>query len=174
MNYKTFDGIVRAIPQLKHLTFNYPKLPTRAHHTNASGNLNEDAFNMAKFAWKKDSKGMKHQKDKYKGNKSSAWALIYAQFSPELKNKLKGMSGYDNVKADNYVVNLLIMVRGYCCQFDTLSNVYMLIVKLLKNLFYFFQKVGQSNFEFHDDFIALVKKLSKSMGEQDCSLTSLI
>ncbi len=56
------------------------------------------------------------------------------------------------------------MIRGYCCQFDTLNNEYMLIVKLLKNLFYFFQKAEQSNFEFHDDFMALIEVIEEYGG----------
>jgi hypothetical protein len=83
---------------------------------------------------------MKYQKDKYKDNKLNAWALVYEQCSPELKNRLEGTSGYDSAKADNDVVRLLTMIRGYCCQFDTLNNKYMSIVKSLKNLIYFFQK----------------------------------
>ena len=141
MNYKTCDDIVKAIQQLKRPTLNYPKQPTRANYANASGNVDEDEFEMSKFDWKVDYKGMKYQKDKYKDNKLNAWALVYGQCSPELKNKLKGTSGYDNAKApDSNVVKLLIMIRGYCCQFDTLNDEYMLIVKSLKNLFYFFQK----------------------------------
>jgi hypothetical protein len=98
---------------------------------------------MAKFAWKEDYKGMKYQKDKYKDNESNAWALVYGKCSSELKNKLEGTSGYDKAKADNNVVKLLIMIRGYCCQFDTLNDEYMLIIKSLKNLFYFVQKAEQ-------------------------------
>ena len=43
---------------------------------------------MTIFAWKEDYKSMKLIMDKYKGNESNAWALIYDQCSPELKNKL--------------------------------------------------------------------------------------
>ena len=100
-------------------------------------------------------------KDKYKDNELNAWALITSKCSPELKNKLKGTSGYDSAKADNDVVKLLIMIRGYCCQFGTLDDEYMSTVKFLKNLVYFFQKVEQSNSEFHDDFMALVKVIEE-------------
>ncbi len=72
---------------------------------------------------------MKYRKDKYKDNESNAWALVYGQCSPELKNKLEGTSGYDKANADNNVARLLIMIRGYCCQFDTLKDKYMSIVK---------------------------------------------
>jgi hypothetical protein len=57
------------------------------------------------------------------------WALIYDQCSPELKNKLKGMDGYKKAKGDNNEIKLLMMIRGYWCQFDTLDDKYILIVK---------------------------------------------
>jgi hypothetical protein len=146
-NYKTCNNIVKAIQQLKRPTLDYPRQPTRAEHTKKDGILDEDAFDMAKFAWKEDYKGMKYQKDKYNGNESNALALIYDQCSPELKNKLEGTSGYDKAKAGNDVIKLLTISRGYCCQFDTLNDEYMSIVKSLKNLFYFFQKAEQTNSE---------------------------
>jgi hypothetical protein len=55
-NYKTCDDIVKAIQQLKHPTLVYPKQPTRAQYTDANGNFDDDAFEMAKFAWKEDYK----------------------------------------------------------------------------------------------------------------------
>ena len=84
--YKTCNDIMKAIQQLKRPALNHPKQPTRANHTDASGSVGKDEFEMAKFAWKEDYKGIKHQKDKYKDNELNAWALIYGQCSPELKN----------------------------------------------------------------------------------------
>ncbi len=81
---------------------------------------------------------MKSRIDRYKGDKSNAWVLIYNQCSAEVKNKLEGMQGYDTAKNGNGVVKLLMMIRGYCCQFDLLSNKYMAIVAAIKNLFYFY------------------------------------
>ena len=86
------------------------------------------------------------------------------QCSPELKNKLEGTNGYDNVKSSNDIIKLLTMIRGYCCQFDTLNDEYMSIVKSLKNLFYFFQKPDQTNSEFHEDFMVLVEVIEEYGG----------
>ncbi len=61
----------------------------------------------------------------------------------------------------NNVIKLLTIIRGYCCQFDTLNDKYMSIVKSLKNLFYFFQKAEQTNFEFHKDFMELVEVIEE-------------
>jgi len=163
-NYKTCNDIVKAIQQLKRPTLAYLKQPTKAQYTDANGDFDDDAFEMAKFAWKKDYKGMKHRMDKYNDNESNAWALIYNQCSPELKNKLEGTSGYDNAKSSNDIIKLLTMIRGYCCQFDTLNDEYMSIVKSLKNLFFFFQKTEQTNSEFHEDFMALVEVIEEYGG----------
>ena len=119
---------------------------------------------MAKSAWKEDYKGMKYQKDKYNDDESKAWALIYDQCSPELKDKLGGTKGYDRAKASNNVIRLLTMISGYCCQFDILNYEYMSIVKPWKNLFYFFQKTKQSNSDFHKEFMALVEVIEEYVG----------
>jgi hypothetical protein len=150
---------VKVIQQLTRLTLEYPKQPTRGEHTKANGTFNEDAFKMAKFAWKENYKGMKYRKDKYNNYKSNVWAFIYNQCSPELENKLEGMDGYKKAKGNNNVIKLLTMIKGYCCQFDTLNNKYILIMKSIKNLFYFFQKAEQSNSDFHEDFLVLVEVL---------------
>ena len=163
-NYKTCDDIVKAIQQLKRPTLAYPKQPTKSQYTDVNGDFDDNAFEMAKFAWKEDYKGMKHRMDKYNDNESNAWALIYDQCSPELKNKLKGTSGYDSAKLSNDIIKLLTIIRGYCCQFDTLNDEYMSIVKSLKNLFYFFQKPDQTNSEFHEDFMALVEVIEEYGG----------
>ena len=101
------------------------------------------------------------QEDGYKGNKSNVWALIYNQCSAELKNKLKGTEGYDGAKNTNNVAKQLTLIRGYCCQFDLLRDKYIVIVAAIKNLFYFFQKVGQSNVGYHEDFMAMLKVINE-------------
>ncbi len=125
---------MKAIQQLKHPILVYPKQPTKAQYTDASGDFDDDVFEMAKFAWKEDYNGMKHRIDKFNDNESNAWALIYDQCSPELKNKLEGTSGYDNAKWSNNIIKMITIIRGYCCQFNTLNDEYMLIVKSLKML----------------------------------------
>jgi hypothetical protein len=121
-------------------------------------------FEMAVFAYKEDYKSMKSRMEKYMGNKSNAWALIYNQCLAELKNKLKGMQAYNTAKSGNNVAKLLTMIRGYCCQFDPLSNEYMSIVAAIKNLFYFFQKAEQLNADYHEDFMAMLEGIDKYRG----------
>jgi hypothetical protein len=121
-------------------------------------------FKMAIFTWKEDYKSMKSRMEKYKGNKSNAWALVYIQCLAELKNKLKGTQGYDTAKSGNNVAKLSTMIRGYCCRFNLLSNEYMAIMVAIKNLFYFFQKAEHSNADYHEDFMAMLKVIEEYGG----------
>ncbi len=166
--YKELDDIVKTIQQMKKADLVYPAKPKKddPECLDDSGNPDPDAFELAVFAWKEDYKSMKYRMERYKGNKSNAWALIYNQCLPELKNKLEGMKGYDDAKHTNDVAKLLIMIRGYCCQFDILSNEYMAIVAAIKNSFYFFQKNNQSNADYHEDFIAMLEVIKEYGGTE--------
>jgi len=155
--YKMPDDIVKAIQQMKRPTLSYPDKPTKAECVDDQGNLDEDEFEMAKFTWKEDYKAMRVRKDKYNENESNAWALIYDQCAPELKNKLEGTVDYITCKNKNDVVSLISMIRSYCCQFDTLNDEYMSIVGAIKNLLYLFQKPTQTNSDYQEDFMALVE-----------------
>ncbi len=164
--YKEPDGIVKTIQQMKKADLAYPVKPKKddPECLEDSGNPDPDAFKMAVFAWKEDYTSMKYRMERYKGNKSNAWALIYDQCLPELKNKLGGMEGYNDAKRVNNMAKLLVMIRGYCCQFDLLSDKYMGVVAAIKNLFYFFQKKNQSNADYHEDFIAMLEVIEEYGG----------
>ncbi len=107
--YKEPDDIVKTIQQTKKADLGYPAKPKKddPECLEDSGNPDPDAFEMAVFAWREDYKSMKYRMERYKGSESNAWALIYNQCSPELKNKLEGTEGYDNAKRMNDVAKLL-------------------------------------------------------------------
>jgi hypothetical protein len=109
---------------------------------------------------------MRVRKDRYRDNELNAWALIYDQCSPELKNKLEGAEGYEKAKETNNIIQLLKMIRNYCCQFNTLNNEYVSIVGAFKNLFFFWQKPDQANADYHKDFMALVKVIKEYGGPE--------
>jgi hypothetical protein len=107
---------------------------------------------------------MKSRMDKYRDNESNAWALIYDQCSPELKNKLKATDGYSGAKSSNNVAKLLTMIRGYCFQFDVLNDEYIAIVAAIKNLLYFYQKGDQANMDYHKEFMAMMEVIEEYGG----------
>jgi hypothetical protein len=93
--YKDPDDMVKTIQKMKMVILKYPKKPKKkdAACCNANGDPDPDMFEMAIFGWKEDYKLMKSRIEKYKGNKSNVWALIYDQCLAELKNKLEGTQG---------------------------------------------------------------------------------
>ncbi len=60
---------------------------------------------MAVFAWEEDYKAMRDRKDRNRDNKLNAWALIYDECSPELKNKMEGAEGYEKAKETNNIIH---------------------------------------------------------------------
>ncbi len=98
--------MVKTIQKMKRVILKYPEKPKKTDTAccNANRDPDPDMFKMAVFAWKEDYKSMKPRMEKYKGNKSNVWALIYNQCLAELKNKLEGMQGYDAAKSGNNVV----------------------------------------------------------------------
>jgi hypothetical protein len=78
--------------------------------------------------------------------------------------KLEGATRYKNSKRDNDVVALLAMIRGYCCQFETLIDEYASIVEAIKKMLYYFQKPSQSNSDYHEDFMAMVEVIEEYGG----------
>jgi hypothetical protein len=141
-------------------------MPSKRDYKDKDGNEDPVAFKMAVFAWKEDFKVMRVGKDRYRDNESNAWASIYNQCSPELKNKLEGAEEYEKAKETNKMIQLLKMIRNYCCQFNTLNGEYVSIVGAFKNLFFFWQKTDQANTDYHKDFMALVKVIKEYGGPE--------
>ncbi len=92
---------MKALQQMAQPTLDYPAMPLKRDYKDKDGNEDPVAFKMALFAWKEDSTAMGVRKDRYRDNELNAWALIYDQCSPELKNKLEGAEGYEKAKEKN-------------------------------------------------------------------------
>jgi hypothetical protein len=75
--YRSPDDMVKTLHQMKKVTLSYPTKPKKQDPQccNKDRNPDPDMFEMAVFAWKEDYKSLKSRMDKYKDNKSNAWAL---------------------------------------------------------------------------------------------------
>ncbi len=51
-------------------------------------------------------------------NKKRSYALVLGQCSPELESKIKGTYSYVQADSDQDVVQILLIIRGYCCRFE--------------------------------------------------------
>jgi hypothetical protein len=70
------------------------------------------------YLWQEDVKEAKRKIALLEENKKRAYALIIGQCSPELVSKIRGLNLYAQADTDQDAVQLLLIIRGYCCSFD--------------------------------------------------------
>ena len=61
---------------------------------------------------------VKKQIVQLKENKKRTYLLVIGQCPPDLDSKLQGSAAFLQAEADQDVVQLLLVIQGYCCRFD--------------------------------------------------------
>jgi hypothetical protein len=70
------------------------------------------------YLWHENVKEAKRKIALLEENKKCAYALIIGQCSPKLVSKIRGSDLYAQANTDQDAVQLLLIIRGYCCSFD--------------------------------------------------------
>ncbi len=70
------------------------------------------------YLWQQDAAAAKKQIVQLKENTKRAYALVIGQCSLDLDSKLQGSTAFVQAKADQDIVQLLLVIRGYCCRLD--------------------------------------------------------
>ena len=70
------------------------------------------------YLWQQDATAVKKQIVQLEENKKRAYALVCGHCSPNLDSKLRGSTAFMQAKADQDVVQLLLVIQEYCCRFD--------------------------------------------------------
>jgi hypothetical protein len=71
----------------------------------------------ALYIWKEETQEKKTQAIQIEESKKRAYALVLGQCSPELESKIKGATNYSMINTLQDIVELLQLIRGYCCDF---------------------------------------------------------
>ena len=108
------------------------------------------------FIWKEEYKEAKKKKVALEENNKKAFALVYGQCSPKLISKIKGSNLWQKADKDQDIVQLLIIIRGYCCEFDEHQQSTWGLVAAKLRVATFYQKSGQSVTDYVEEFEALV------------------
>jgi hypothetical protein len=109
------------------------------------------------FMWQEDFKVANKKRITYNENKERAYALVWGQCSQELRNKIKGAADYAAASADQDVIRLLLIIRGFCCSFDDQRQGTWALQQAKKRVFLYVQDGQQSNAEYMENFLALVR-----------------
>ncbi len=70
------------------------------------------------YIWQQNVAAVKKQIVQLKENKKHLYALIIGQCSHDLDSKLQGSTAFVQAEADQDIVQLLLVIRGYCCCFN--------------------------------------------------------
>ncbi len=108
------------------------------------------------FLWKQDITKAKTRIALLVKNKKRLYALVLGQCSPELKSKIKGTDLYVQANCNQDVVQLLLIIRGYCWRFnDNQQSIYVLESAKHRILTYY-QGYKVTIMEYVEHFKALV------------------
>ncbi len=66
------------------------------------------------YIWQQDIAAIKKQIVQLEEKKKRAYALVIGQCSPDLDGKLQESAAFMQAKADQDIVQLLLVIRGYC------------------------------------------------------------
>jgi hypothetical protein len=108
-DYKGGPEIAKTLRDLSLPVIDIPNYPT-----GISGAVDPGMIHL----WQEDVKEAKRKITLLEENKKRAYALIIKQCSPELVSKIWGLDLYAQVDMDQDVVQLLLIIWGYCCSFD--------------------------------------------------------
>ena len=109
--YKREANITNAIKELSLPTLQVPGFP--------KAKTGETVVNPGDiYLWQQDAAMVKKQILQLKENKKRAYTLAIGQCSPDLDSKLQGSAAFMQAKADQDIVQLLLVIRRYCCRFD--------------------------------------------------------
>lgn len=108
-DYKGGPEIGKALRNLSLPVTNIPSYPTATGGVVDPGTI---------YLWQEDVKEAKRKISLLEENKKRAYALIIGQCLPELVSKIWGSDLYAQADTDQDAVQLLLIIRGYCCSFD--------------------------------------------------------
>jgi hypothetical protein len=108
------------------------------------------------FMWEQDFKRTGDKIHQYEENCERAYALVWGQCSPELRNKLKSAPNYAAISGTQDVVQLLILIRGFCCAFDDQCQGTWSLQQAKKKAFLYVQKPGMANADYMEEFMAII------------------
>ncbi len=82
--------------------------------------------------------------------------LVMGQCSPKLVSKIQGLSGYEAAGKDQYIVALLLIIHGQCCQFNDHQQGISALKQAKHCVSTFYQKYGMTNTDYVEYFKVLV------------------
>ncbi len=111
------------------------------------------------YLWKEKHKKASTKFDKYETDMARAFILIFHQCTPNLKNDIKAADTFPAIRVAQDPIVLLKLIRSLCCSYDAKTQSVMDTVASHKRLFTYYQRDGNDNHKYFQEFSAHVKTL---------------
>ena len=109
--YKGGADIAKAIKELSLPTLQVPGYP--------KAKAGETVVNPGEvYIWQQDIVAVKKHIVQLKVDKKRTYKIVIGQCSPDHDSKLQGSAAFMQAKADQDVMQLLLVIQGYCCRFN--------------------------------------------------------
>jgi hypothetical protein len=108
------------------------------------------------FLWQQNVTKAKKRNALLAKNKKRLYTLTLGQCSPGLESKIKGMDSYVQADCDQDVVQLLLIIRGYCCRFDDNQQSIYVLESAKHRVLTYYQGYEVTITEYVEHFKALV------------------
>ena len=142
--YKSGADVALAMRELIAPTVTMPTYPADPN--------NQEAIQI----WKEELREKRTQSLQIDESKKRAYALVMGQCSPDLVSKIRGASTYANVNASQDVVELLRLIRGFCCDFGAGQQSTWALEQAKHKVSVYYQRHDTSNTDYIQFFQALV------------------
>jgi hypothetical protein len=106
--------------------------------------------------WKEELREKRTQSLQIEESKKRAYALVMGQCSHDLISKIRGSSTYSTVNASQDVVELLRLIRGFCCDFGAGQQSTWALEQAKHKVSVYYQRHDVSNTDYIQFFQALV------------------
>ncbi len=143
----------------------FPSVSLPPYPTGSSGNPPDPG---EIYLWQQSITKTNKRKLLIEENKKRAYGLVFGQCLPKLISKIKSSDSFASGDIDQDVVQLLFIVRGYCCQFDNHQQGTWALRNAKHRVLVFYQGYNMSMKEYIKNFKALVSVVETYGGAYGC------
>ena len=111
------------------------------------------------YLWKEKHKKASAKLDKYETDMARALILIFHQCTPNLKNDIEAANTFPAIRVAQDPIMLLKLIQSLCCSYDAKTQSVMATVASHKRLFTYYQRNGDDNHKYFQEFSAHVETL---------------
>ena len=149
---KYSSDIMKIIKNVEHPIFNFPVHPVPRMVRNLDGiTMQEKIDEMGIYIWKKEYELVHNKKADFTKKEKQVLPIILDQCSPSLRPQLEGAKTFEEAQK-NDIVELLKLIRGFCCKHNQNDKRFCAVFNSLQGLFINFQNNDLTNDEYLKEF----------------------